>query len=85
MNEEYLKLVYSAEDIQKILDIGRSKTYTFLHETNKTQSPFKVIRVGNLYRIPKAPFDRWINGEINNNILKKQTKCDKVLLMESHY
>ena len=43
------KKVYEAEDIQKLLGLGRSKTY--------------VIKIGKLYRIPCALFDRWLYGE----------------------
>ena len=56
------KQVYSIEDIQQMLGIGRSKIYSFIEEVNKKQEPFKVIRIGRIYRIPKGPFDKWING-----------------------
>uniref|UniRef100_UPI004026B573 helix-turn-helix domain-containing protein n=1 Tax=Candidatus Fimivicinus sp. TaxID=3056640 RepID=UPI004026B573 len=57
------KQVYSIEDIQQMLGIGRSKIYSFIEEVNKKQEPFKVIRIGRIYRIPKGPFDKWINGD----------------------
>ena len=56
--------VYDAEDIQQILGLGRSKTYEFLGEVNKKQKPFRVIKIGRIYRIPKDSFDKWIDGEI---------------------
>ncbi len=56
--------VYDAEDIQQILGLGRSKTYEFLAEVNKKQKPFRVIKIGRIYRIPKDSFDKWIDGEI---------------------
>lgn len=56
--------VYDAEDIQRILGLGRSKTYEFLGEVNKKQNPFRVIKIGRLYKVPKDSFDKWINGEI---------------------
>lgn len=37
------KKVYDAEDIQKFLGIGRSKTYTFSEEVYQKQEPFRVI------------------------------------------
>lgn len=55
--------VYDAEDIQQILGLGRSKTYEFLGEVNKKQKPFRVIKIGRIYRIPKDSFDKWIDGE----------------------
>ena len=62
------KKVYEAEDIQKLLGLGRSKTYEFLdevfqNEVFQKQEPFRVIKIGKLYRIPCALFDRWLYGE----------------------
>lgn len=58
--------VYSAEDIQRALGIGRSKTYSFLQEVYRTQKPFRVIKIGKLFRVPKYSFDRWLytDGEV---------------------
>ena len=53
--------VYMAEDIQKILNIGRSKTYEYLKEVFKTQEPFRVVKIGKLFRVPKRSFDNWIS------------------------
>ena len=58
------KKVYDAEDIQKLLGIGRSKAYTFLNEVYENQKPFRVVKIGRLYRVPKEAFDKWLNGEI---------------------
>lgn len=58
------KKVYNAEDIQVILGISRSKTYEFLEMVNKKQNPFRVIKIGRIYRIPKDSFDKWVNGEL---------------------
>ena len=58
------KKVYDAEDIQKLLGIGRSKAYTFLDEVYENQKPFRVVKIGRLYRVPKEVFDKWLNGEI---------------------
>ena len=46
------KKVYDAEDIQKLLGIGRTKAYEFLDEVYKKQEPFRVIKIGKVYRIP---------------------------------
>ena len=58
------KKVYDAEDIQKLLGIGRSKAYTFLDEVYENQKPFRVVKIGRLYRVPKEAFDKWLNGEM---------------------
>lgn len=58
------KQVYDADDIQKLLGIGRSKAYSFLDEVYEKQKPFRVIKIGRLYRIPKETFDKWLKGEI---------------------
>lgn len=56
------KKIYSTEDVQQMLGVGRSKIYSFLETVYKKQEPFKVIKIGRIYRIPKEPFDKWING-----------------------
>lgn len=62
MNDTSEKMVYDASDIQKILGIGRSMTYIFLEKVYKDQAPFKVIKIGKLYRIPKKSFDEWLDN-----------------------
>ncbi len=62
MCEQNVKRVYDVSDIQKILNIGRSKTYEFLDETYTNQKPFTVLRIGKLYKVPKEPFDLWVSG-----------------------
>ena len=59
---EVSKKVYNAEDVQVMLGLGRTKTYDFLDRVNKSQEPFRVIKIGRIYRIPKDSFDSWING-----------------------
>ncbi|MBE5806639.1 MAG: helix-turn-helix domain-containing protein [Clostridiales bacterium] len=61
MNTEN-KQVYSISEIQKLLGLGRTKTYNFLDEVYKKQEPFRVIKIGKLYRIPKDSFDKWLNS-----------------------
>ena len=56
--------VYLAEDIQKFLGLGRSKTYEYLQTVYKRQEPFRVIKIGKLFRVPKKSFDSWISGEM---------------------
>ena len=54
--------VYTAVEIQKILNLSKSKLYAFLEETYNSQRPFKIIKIGKLYRINKDSFDKWINS-----------------------
>lgn len=57
--------VYLAVDIQCMLGIGKSKAYTFLEEVYKQKDPpFKVLKIGKLFRVPKRGFDEWLNGGI---------------------
>lgn len=56
------KKVYLASDIQKQLGLGRSKTYEFLEEVYRVQEPFRVFKVGKLFRVPKRSFDAWLDG-----------------------
>lgn len=61
MNTEEKK-VYDASDIQKILGMGRNKVYELLEETYKLQEPFRVLKFGKVYKVPKQSFDNWLNG-----------------------
>ena len=54
--------VYLAQDIQQLLGIGRSKCYTYLEKVYQKQEPFRVIKIGKLFRVPKQSFDNWLNG-----------------------
>ena len=56
------KKVYEADDIQKLLGLGRTKTYEFLDEVFQKQEPFRVIKIGKLFRVPKQSFDNWLDG-----------------------
>lgn len=53
---------YSVEDIQKMLGVGRSVAYSFINEAYRNKAPFRVLKVGVQYRIPKSSFDRWLEG-----------------------
>lgn len=57
------KRVYEVEEIQEILHIGRTKVYEFIKAVYREQKPFKVIKIGNIYRIPKASFDKWLDED----------------------
>ena len=60
--QELERKVYDAEDIQQMLGIGKSRTYLFLDEVYRNKKPFRVIKVGKLYRVPVQSFDDWLNG-----------------------
>lgn len=54
--------VYTVEDIRRILGLGRSKTYEMIERVHKEKGPFRVIKIGRVYRVPKESFNRWITG-----------------------
>lgn len=58
------KKVYDAEEIQQLLGLGRSKTYLFLDEVYRHREPFRVLKIGRMYRVPKDSFDKWLDGEM---------------------
>ena len=54
------RMVYTVEEIAKILGIGRTAAYALV---NMEHPPFKVLRVVGSIRIPKMSFDAWVYGE----------------------
>ena len=51
--------------IQRMLGIGKSKAYTFLEDVYKQKNPpFRVLKIGKLFRVPKKGFDEWLNGDL---------------------
>lgn len=54
------KEVYLPTDIMEMLGLSRAKTYAYLAEVYDKQSPFRVIKVGRLVRVPKKNFDDWL-------------------------
>ena len=56
-------MVYDLADIQRMLKIGRTASYDFIAKVYKEGSPFPVLRVGSMYRIPKEKFDMWLSGK----------------------
>ena len=53
--------VYYPAEIKVILGISKSRVYTFLDEIYRQKNPpFKVIKVGKLFRVPKRSFDEWL-------------------------
>ena len=59
-NNDELERVYFPKDIQQFLGLKKSKLYDYLDEVHASKEPFKVIKIGRLYRIPKVEFDNWL-------------------------
>lgn len=55
-------VVYDLADIQKRLKISRTTAYDFIRKVYKEKGPFPVLKIGRMYRIPKAGFEQWISG-----------------------
>ena len=51
------KRVYTVEEIANMLRISRTAAYELVKK-----GLFPVIRVGSSIRIPKKPFDAWLDG-----------------------
>lgn len=56
-------VVYDLADIQKRLKISRTTAYDFVRKVYKEKGPFPVLKIGKMYRIPKAGFEQWISGK----------------------
>lgn len=60
MNEELRgKAVLTAEEVQKVLRLGKNKVYEFLKSDD---CPIPIIRVGHQIRIPSKQFFEWLDG-----------------------
>lgn len=55
------KKMYEIEDVQDMLGICRTNAYDLVKKAYKNQGPFRVIKIGRLYRIPKKSFDNWLD------------------------
>lgn len=60
------QVLYVAEDIREILQLSKSKVYEYLQQVYREQQPFRVIKIGKLFRIPKQSFDAWLYGDENS-------------------
>lgn len=54
--------VLEPKEIQEILKLGRRQTYEFLAD-----APFRVLKVGRNYKIPKHVFFNWMEGNEKKN------------------
>ena len=56
-SSETTKLVYTVEEIARMLAISLRSAYNLCNSTTE----FRVLRVGGSIRIPKDVFDAWLN------------------------
>lgn len=61
MTNQNEKLVYNLKDIMEIMDLGRSSAYAWIKEVYRNGQPFRVLKIGANYKIPKNSFDAWLN------------------------
>lgn len=54
--------VYSISDVKDILGISRTKAYEFIRRVYEDKKPFRVLKIGDNYRIVKSSFDNWLDG-----------------------
>lgn len=52
------KRVYTVDEIQDILEIGRTSAYSLVK-----QKLFRSVRVGGSIRISKKSFDEWLDSQ----------------------
>lgn len=55
--------VYDIKQLQDILGVKRTAAYRLAEKAYLEQVPFRVLKVGSLYRIPQYSFDSWLNQE----------------------
>lgn len=53
---KFVKKVYTVAEIREILGISKNAAYNFI----KYNPPFKVVKIGETYRISKTSFDKWL-------------------------
>lgn len=56
----YEKRIYTVDEIQDILGIGRNSAYALVKS-----GVFHSVRIGGNIRISKKSFDEWLDKEIN--------------------
>ena len=55
--DEKSQEILTVKEVQKILKIGTNAAYNLIHS-----KAFPVIRIGQVYRIPKGPFYAWLEN-----------------------
>ena len=67
MKEKDLEpLAYTVSDIITLLQISRAAAYGLVAKAYQTGLPFRVVKIGDTYRIPMQSFDDWLFGRSNN-------------------
>lgn len=59
------KKIYKASDVQRMLCLSNGKTYELIREAYANNGPFRVIKVGNSYRVVKSSFDKWLEKGVS--------------------
>ncbi len=49
--------ILTVKEVQEILKVGTNAAYNLIHS-----KAFPVIKIGQCYRIPAAPFYAWLEG-----------------------
>ncbi len=57
MREKIQEDILTVKEMQKILKIGTNAAYNLIHS-----KAFPVIKIGQTYRIPSAPFYAWLEN-----------------------
>lgn len=57
-----MKKVLTVKDIQEILEVCPKTAYKIVHEALLKGDMFRVIKLGNTYRMPTKSFLDWLDG-----------------------
>lgn len=58
MAKPFEKRIYTVDEIQDILGIGRTSAYNLIHK-----NLFHCVRIGGSIRISKKSFDAWLDNQ----------------------
>lgn len=58
MAKPFEKRIYTVDEIQDILGIGRTSAYNLIHK-----NLFHCVRIGGNIRISKKSFDAWLDNQ----------------------
>lgn len=58
---KYNKKVLTVKEIQSILQISQKTAYNLVRQALVTGEMFKVIKIGNRYKIPTESFLNWLD------------------------
>lgn len=60
MDKEHYGSVLTVKEIQSILRLSKNKAYELIAGSN---CPFRVIKIGHVYRVPADTFWSWLESE----------------------